>query len=106
MGGLERLPYDRRVKIKMSISLDPELDEAVREAAAEAGMTLPEWLGRAAETKLKQDTDARILEEAARNAAWVRTGRLREVTSERTDAGGGARCVVLGLGAGALGLSS
>jgi hypothetical protein len=54
------------VKIKMSISLDPELGDAVREAAAEAGMTLSEWLGRAAETKLQQDTDARILEEAAR----------------------------------------
>jgi len=54
------------VKIKMSISLDPELGEAVREAATEAGMTLSEWLGRAAETKLQQDTDARILEEAAR----------------------------------------
>jgi hypothetical protein len=53
------------VKIKMSISLDPELGEAVREAAAEAGLTLSEWLGRAAETKIQQDTDARILEEAA-----------------------------------------
>ena len=42
----------------MSISLDPELGDAVREAAAEAGMTLSEWLGRAAETKLQQDTDA------------------------------------------------
>ena len=37
----------------------------MREAAAEAGLTLSEWLGRAAETKLKQDTDARVLEEAA-----------------------------------------
>jgi TRAP-type C4-dicarboxylate transport system substrate-binding protein len=54
------------VKIKLTISLDPELGDAVREAAAEAGMTLSEWLGRAAETKLKQDTDAKILEEAAR----------------------------------------
>ncbi len=67
LGGRQRLPYDRRVaKIKMSISLDPELGDAVREAAAEAGMTLSEWLGRAAETKIQQDTDARIPEEAAR----------------------------------------
>jgi hypothetical protein len=65
LGGRERLPYDRKVKIKMSISLDPELGDAVREAAAEAGMTLPEWLGRAAETEPQQDTDARILEGAA-----------------------------------------
>jgi hypothetical protein len=65
LGGRERPPYDRRVKIKLSISLDPELGDAVREAAAEAGLTLSEWLGRGAEIKLKQDTDARILEEAA-----------------------------------------
>lgn len=50
----------------MSISLDTELGDAVREAAADAGMTLSEWLGRAAQTKLQQDTDARVLEEAAR----------------------------------------
>ena len=49
----------------MSISLAPELGEAVREAAAEAGMTLSEWLGQAAETKLRQDEDAKILQEAA-----------------------------------------
>jgi hypothetical protein len=50
------------VKIKMSISLDPELGDAVREAAAEAGMPPSELLRRAAETKLQQDTDARILD--------------------------------------------
>ena len=49
----------------MSISLAPELGEAVREATAEAGMTLSEWLGQAAETKLRQDEDAKILQEAA-----------------------------------------
>jgi hypothetical protein len=53
------------VKVKMSISLAPGLGEAVREAAAEAGMTLSEWLAQAAEAKLRQDTDAKVLEEAA-----------------------------------------
>jgi hypothetical protein len=63
--GLEGLPYDRRVKVKLSISMTPELGEAVRVAAAEAGMTLSEWLAAAAETKLRQDEDAKILKEAA-----------------------------------------
>jgi metal-responsive CopG/Arc/MetJ family transcriptional regulator len=54
------------MKIKMSISLDHELGDEVREAAAKAGMTLSEWLGQAAQSKLRQDTDARVLEEAAR----------------------------------------
>lgn len=53
----ERLPYDRKVKIKMSISLAPELGEAVREAAAEAGMTLSEGLAEAAESKLRAEAD-------------------------------------------------
>jgi hypothetical protein len=45
------------VKIKMSISLAPELGEAVREAAAEAGTTLSEWLADAAESKLRAEAD-------------------------------------------------
>jgi len=53
------------VKIKMSVSLAPELDHAVREAAGRAGMSLSAWLAQAAEAKLRQDRDDRILEEAA-----------------------------------------
>src|SRR5262249_35117207 len=41
----EGLPYDRRVKVTMSISLAPELGEAVRAAAAEAARELG-WTGR------------------------------------------------------------
>lgn len=63
--GQERLPYNQGVKIKMSISLAPELGEALREASAGAGMTLSEWLAQAAETKLRKDGDARMLDEAA-----------------------------------------
>jgi hypothetical protein len=79
LGGRERLPYDREVKIKMTISLDPELGDAVREAAAGADMTLSEWLGQAAETKLQQGTDARILEDAARKR---RAQALKEYLDE------------------------
>jgi hypothetical protein len=41
----------------MSISFAPELGEAVREAAAEAGVTLSEWLAEAAAAKLRSDGD-------------------------------------------------
>jgi hypothetical protein len=53
------------VEIELSVTFAPELREAVREAADEAGMSLSEWLSRAAEAKLNADRDAGILAEAA-----------------------------------------
>ena len=47
----------------MSVTFAPELREAVREAADEAGLSLSEWLSRAAEAKLNADRDAGILAE-------------------------------------------
>ena len=44
----------------------PELREAVREAADEAGLSLTGWMSQAAEAKLRADGQARILEEARR----------------------------------------
>jgi division protein CdvB (Snf7/Vps24/ESCRT-III family) len=44
----------------------PELREAVREAADEAGLSLAEWMSQAAEAKIRADGQARILEEARR----------------------------------------
>lgn len=49
----------------MSVTFAPELREAVREAADEAGLSLSEWLAEAAEAKLNGDRDAGILAEAA-----------------------------------------
>ena len=49
----------------MSVTFAPELREAVREAADEAGLSLSEWLAQAAEAKLNADRDPGILEEAA-----------------------------------------
>ncbi len=65
MGGRHGLPYDGRVEIELSVTFAPELREAVREAADEAGLSLSEWLSRAAEAKLNADRDAGILAEAA-----------------------------------------
>jgi hypothetical protein len=67
----------------MSISFAPELGEAVREAAADADMSVSDWLAQAAETKLRQDTEARILQEAEdrrRNAGLLEF--LREWQAE------------------------
>jgi predicted DNA-binding protein len=43
------------VKIKMSVSLAPELDGRVREAAVRSGKTLSAWLAEAAEAKLRAE---------------------------------------------------
>jgi predicted HicB family RNase H-like nuclease len=37
----------------MSVSVAPELDHAVREAAGRAGMSLSAWLTQAADAKLR-----------------------------------------------------
>lgn len=97
----------------MSVRFAPELREAVREAADEAGLSLSEWLSQAAEAKLNADRDAGILavnralqsrlpvrtNEMALAQAW-RDGKGRQATlaralqdittdhSPRRDAGG------------------
>jgi hypothetical protein len=49
---------------KMSVSFDPELGDAVRSAAAEAGKPLSTWLAEAAASKLRAEALAEFL------AAW------------------------------------
>ena len=63
----------------MSVTFAPELREAVREAADEAGLSLSEWLSRAAEAKLHADRYAGILAEAERER---RLQGLREFLDE------------------------
>jgi hypothetical protein len=48
---------------KMSISFDPELGDAVRAAAAEAGKPLSSWLADAAASKLRAEALARFLDD-------------------------------------------
>ena len=63
----------------MSVTFAPELREAVSAAAAEAGLSLSEWLAQAAEAKIHADGQARILEEAERER---RCQGLREFLDE------------------------
>lgn len=46
---------------KMSISLDPELGDAVRSAAAQAGQPLSSWLAEAAASKLRAEALAQFI---------------------------------------------
>jgi hypothetical protein len=46
---------------KLSISFEPELGDAVRSAAAEAGKPVSSWLAEAAATKLRADALAEFL---------------------------------------------
>jgi hypothetical protein len=48
---------------KMSISFEPDLGDAVRAAAAEAGKPLSSWLAEAAASKLRSEALARFLED-------------------------------------------
>jgi len=48
----------------MSVSFDPELGDAVRSAAAQAGKPLSSWLAEAAASKLRAEALAEFL------AAW------------------------------------
>ncbi len=47
---------------KLSISFDPELGDAVRSAAAEAGKPLSSWLAEAAASKLRAEALADFLD--------------------------------------------
>jgi hypothetical protein len=46
---------------KMSISLDPELGDAVRSAAAQAGQPVSAWLAEAAASKLRAEALAQFI---------------------------------------------
>lgn len=46
---------------KMSISFDPDLGDAVRSAAAQAGKPLSAWLAEAAASKLRAEALAEFL---------------------------------------------
>ena len=48
----------------MSVTFAPELGEAVRAAAEQAGLSLSDWMAKAAEAKIQADWEARILKEA------------------------------------------
>jgi hypothetical protein len=52
------------VEIELSVTFAPELGEAVRAAAEQAGLSLSDWMAKAAEAKIQADWEARVIEEA------------------------------------------
>jgi hypothetical protein len=61
------------VKITMSVTLAPELTEAIKESAARQGLSVDDWIVAAAELKFRADDEAAVFEEAERKrrmAGW------------------------------------
>jgi hypothetical protein len=61
------------VKITMSVTLAPELTEAIRDSAQRQGLSVDDWIVAAAELKFQADNEAAIFEEAERRrraAGW------------------------------------
>ena len=79
LGQWEVPPYDGRVKITMSVTLAPELTEAIKESADRQGLSLDDWMAAAAELKFRADDEAAIFEEAERKR---RMAGLREFLDE------------------------
>jgi hypothetical protein len=72
-------PYNRRVKITMSVTLAPELSEAIKESAGRQGLSFDDWIAAAAELKFRADDEAAVFEEAERKR---RAAALREALDE------------------------
>jgi hypothetical protein len=79
LGQWEVPPYNGRVKITMSVTLAPELAEAIKESAERQGLSLDDWIVAAAELKFRADDEAAIFEEAERKR---RAAGLRELLDE------------------------
>ena len=56
--------YDGRVQITMSVTLAPELAEAIKESAGRQGLSFDDWIVAAAELKFRADDEAEVFEEA------------------------------------------
>jgi nicotinamide riboside kinase len=67
------------VEITMSVTLAPELAEAIKESAERHGVSFDDWIAAAAELKFHADDEAAIFEEADRKR---RAAGLREYLDE------------------------
>jgi len=63
----------------MSVTLAPQLAEAIKESAERQGLSLDDWVVAAAELKFRADDEAAIFEEAERKR---RAAGLQEVLDE------------------------
>lgn len=63
----------------MSVTLAPELTEAIRESAERHGLSFDDWIVAAAQLKFRTDDEAAVFEEAERRR---RSAGLREFVEE------------------------
>jgi hypothetical protein len=52
------------VEITMSVTLAPELADAIKESAERQGLSFDDWIAAAAELKFRADDEAEIFEDA------------------------------------------
>lgn len=75
--------YDHLVRVdKMSISLEADLGEAVREAARNAGEGLSSWLAEAAAAKLRAEALEQFLDEWEREHGPLTAAELERAERE------------------------
>jgi hypothetical protein len=75
--------YVRFVKVdKMSISLEADLGDAVRDAARRAGKGLSSWLAEAAATKLRAEALEQYLDEWEREHGAFTAAELEQAERE------------------------
>ena len=67
---------------KLSVSFDPELGDAVRSAAAEAGKPVSAWLAEAAASKLRAEALARFLDSWEAEHGVLTAGELARAEQE------------------------
>ena len=67
---------------KLSVSFDPELGDAVRSAAAEAGKPLSAWLAEAAASKLRAEALGRFLDGWEAEHGVLTAGELARAEQE------------------------
>ena len=67
---------------KLSISFDPELGDAVRAAAAQAGQPVSSWLAEAAASKLRAEALAGFLDGWESEHGVLSTEEIARVESE------------------------
>jgi hypothetical protein len=78
----------RRMKVdKLSVSFDPDLGDAVRDAAKRAGRGLSGWLAEAAEAKLRSEALGDFLDDWEAEHGALSTDQLAAAADElRLDA--------------------
>ncbi len=67
---------------KFSVSLDPELSRALREAAEEDDMSVSAWMAEAVRQRLRNHLLGLALDEILAEQGWSREELLREAQEE------------------------